>query len=361
MPDWPTIHDRKGFYLSSPFLAVFSSLYRLAISIRLAAYKRKNKNILPGFVLSLGNLTVGGTGKTPAATMLAKWAIGEGHRAAIISRGYRNKNKQEIFEVSDGDDIHAGPAEAGDEPYLLAKRLKNVPVIISKNRYEAGLFAHKKFGTDFFILDDGFQHLALARNLNLLLIDGSNPFGNEHLLPWGPLREPLGQITRADAVIITRSKDYLFPGDGKSFLDNIKKNTPVFRAEHTPDDIVFPKENLSYLSSFLKGRRVVAFAGIARPEVFKKTLEELGANVVFFKSFIDHHFYKSRELIALNEKKEELDASCIVTTEKDWVKIEDISSAFTDLAYLTIRFTLSSGQDRFFEMLKQSIKEISVT
>ena len=137
--------------------------------------------------------------------MLAKWALNEGYRVAILSRGYGGNYRERVLAVSDGEKANVGPIQSGDEPYLLARKLRGVPVIISKKRYMAGFFANKRFDTNFFILDDGFQHLALERDMNLLLIDASNPFGNGYLLPWGTLREPIAQLKRADAFIITRS------------------------------------------------------------------------------------------------------------------------------------------------------------
>ena len=159
--DWAKIHERRTFSLATPALALLSFLYGLGVRLRVKAYRGMKKRSLPGFVVSIGNLTVGGTGKTPSVCMLAEWALGEGYRVAVLTRGYGGRYKTKVLEVSDGNDIKVGPAEGGDEPYLLAKKLHGVPVIISKKRYLSGLLAYKKFGTDFFILDDGFQHLAL--------------------------------------------------------------------------------------------------------------------------------------------------------------------------------------------------------
>jgi tetraacyldisaccharide 4'-kinase len=205
-PDWGRIHhgESPGFW--SPLLTVFSILYGAAVRFRVTIYKRRGfkKKILPGFVVSIGNLTAGGTGKTPAVVMLARWALNQGYRVAVLTRGYGRLSKAKVLEVSDGEVIKADCRESGDEPYLLAKKLTGVPVIISSKRFTAGTFAHRKFGANFFILDDGFQHLGLKRDLDLVLIDAIRPFGNGHLLPWGPLREPIDQLARAGALILTR-------------------------------------------------------------------------------------------------------------------------------------------------------------
>ena len=240
------------------------------------------------FVISVGNITAGGTGKTPAVSMLAKWAFGEGHRVAILSKGYGGRYKHKVLEVSDGRHIYADAQVAGDEPLLLARGVSRSPVVISKKRYLAGMYAHKKFGSDFFILDDGFQHLELKRNLNLALIDASEPFGNAHLLPWGPLREPLSQLERADAFILTRfsraqgaerrgqsakgnaqsaegrgqrternairhtSGAMRSPQETLAFLKERFPSTPVFCADHIPDKVIFPFSGEAHTPGFLR-------------------------------------------------------------------------------------------------------------
>ncbi|MFC1868974.1 tetraacyldisaccharide 4'-kinase [Thermodesulfobacteriota bacterium] len=345
----------KRINIATPLLALLSFLYGLGVRLRLAAVKRRRKRSLPGFVVSIGNLTTGGTGKTPAACMLAEWASGEGHKAVVLSRGYRGSYKTKVFVVSDGNEIYAGPGKAGDEPYLLAERLSGVPVIISKNRYLAGTTAHDRYGSNFFILDDGFQHLALKRDLDILLIDALSPFGNGHLLPWGPLREPEEQLLRADAVIFTGSG---MCSEKDNMEDDLRKklqDKPLFRSDHIPEKVVFPFKSISHDPNFLKGKRVIAFAGIARPESFKHTLISLGADLLFLRSFGDHHIFRSDEIKDLKTLKEREGADFLVTTEKDWVRFKDIEQDYPDLAYLTIKFALLSDQERFFGMVKDRI------
>ncbi|MFH1351797.1 MAG: tetraacyldisaccharide 4'-kinase [Pseudomonadota bacterium] len=354
--NWERIHNTTAFTALTPLLALLSFFYGLGVRFRLLAYKRAKRRSLPGFVVSIGNLTVGGTGKTPAACMLAEWARGEGYAVAILSRGYGGQYKTEVLEVSDGDHIHAGQADTGDEPYLMAKRLRGVPVVLSKKRYQAGLRAHKRFGTNFYILDDGFQHRALKRDLDLLLIDASDPFGNGHLLPWGPLREPVGQLKRTDAFIITRTGYGASINDLKVFLKNTFPDKPLFTSDHIPEGIVFPYGGKSYSPEFLRGKRVIAFAGIARPESFRKTLINLGAEVCLFKAFDDHHKFYADEIQDLISKKKGLGADYLVTTEKDWVRMENLNTHFPDLAYLTVRFELQSEGEAFFRMIKNRLE-----
>ena len=206
-PDWSRIHNRTKWNSWTLPLSVCSFFYGAGVRVRLRRYYSGALKVrrLPGFVVSVGNLTAGGTGKTPAVVMLAEWAAREGAKVAVLTRGYGGSHGREVLEVSDGKEVRLEPFLSGDEPCLLAKRLDGVPVIVANERYKAGLYAHGKFGSDFFILDDGYQHIRLARDMNIVLLDALNPFGNGHLLPWGPLREPLREIRRADACILTRA------------------------------------------------------------------------------------------------------------------------------------------------------------
>ncbi len=318
------------------------------------AYRKRKRKTLPGVVVSIGNLTAGGTGKTPATFMLAKWALDEGYRVAILSRGYGGRHKGRVLEVSDGNDMKATPAEAGDEPCLLARRLKGIPVVVAKKRYFAGLYAHERFGTNFFVLDDGFQHLDLHRGLDLVLMDASSPFGNGHLLPWGPLREPIAGLERADAFLITRSGH---DGSAEALMDELKRewpDKPVFRSDHVPEKIVFPADEAVHNEDFLKGKRVVAFAGIARPEGLMKMLTDLGADVVSFKEFKDHHPFQRGEIQALMNERKSLHADYLLTTEKDWVRMEGIVPASPGLAYLTIRMYVWDEKEAFFKMVREA-------
>jgi tetraacyldisaccharide 4'-kinase len=350
--NWSGIHERRTLSPSNVPLVPLSYLYGLAVRLRLTAYQRKKRRSLPGFVVSIGNLTVGGTGKTPAACMLAQWALDEGYRVAILSRGYGGWYKGKVLEVSDGDRISTGPLEAGDEPYLMAKKLQGVPVIVSPKRYLAGEFAHKKFRTNFFILDDGFQHLALERNLDLVLLDASNPFGNGYLLPRGPLREPVSELKRADAFIITRSG----PDGSTELIDDLKNrfpSKPIFKSDHLPEKIVIPSRKSVHNVDLINNKGIMGFAGIARPDVFMETLTELGAELVFFKVFRDHHPYQRREIHELMTEKRRLNADYLLTTEKDWVRMEGFVPPYPDLAYLTIKFGLLDDEEKFFTMVKE--------
>jgi tetraacyldisaccharide 4'-kinase len=352
--DWSKIHSSDRFTPVTPFLAVCSLLYSAGVRMNRLAWRFRNRQTLPGFTVSVGNLTAGGTGKTPATCMLAEWARDEGFRVAVLSRGYRGSHEKGVLEVSDGKTIKTGPEEAGDEPCLMARRLKGVPVVVCRNRYDAGMLAHKQHGSDFFILDDGFQHLALERDLDLVLVDGTGPFGNGFLLPWGPLREPEGFLKRAHAFVLTRcARD----GEAEVTEDMLERDfpgKPIFRSDHVPGKLIFPNMDRDEEPGFLRGKRVAAFAGIARPELFQETLKGVGAEVVYFKGFKDHHPFTQSEIKDLATRVESAD--CLVTTEKDWVRIGPMAGSVPELGYVTVEFELSD-REAFFEMVKEKARE----
>lgn len=381
MPDWSRIHREKRWGPWTLPLAFCSALYGLGVRLRLGAYATGifRGKTLPGFVVSVGNLTAGGTGKTPAVVMLAQWAVGQGLRVAVLSRGYGSQGRQDILEVSDGQGRYADVRMAGDEPSLIARAVPESPVIISRNRHRAGIYAYKRFGSDFFILDDGFQHLQLKRDLNLVLADATDPFGNTHLLPWGPLREPVIQLRRADAFILTRfSRGVNLNGGGGGIKRNIgqealhavapaektltflKKrfpSTPVFHADHCPDKVVFPAIGEAHDPGFLKKKGVMAFAGIAHPEYFKELLVALGVDVIRFRGFRDHCVFTRKDLEDMIHAKEAVGAHYLLTTEKDWMRIAPLAPGYGNLAYLKIRFSLLPEQDGLFGVIRDGLKK----
>ena len=379
--DWSRIHRDRRFRPWTPLLAFCSAIYGIGVRLRLGMYATgilKGKR-LPGFVLSIGNLTAGGTGKTPAVVMLARWAVSQGLRVAVLSRGYGSQAHEDVFEASDGHGVSADVHRAGDEPSLIAKTVPGSPVIISRSRHRAGMYAYEKFGSDVFILDDGFQHLQLERNLNLVLMDATDPFGNGHLLPWGPLREPLNQLRRADAFILTRfnrgnneggrvpvikrtvGEDPLHdvPPAEKTlaFLKARFPSKPVFCADHSPDEVVFPATGEAHDAGFLKSRRIVAFAGIAHPDYFKEQLAELGADVIEFRGFRDHCAFAVKDLEDMIHSKESGGADYLLTTEKDWMRIAAFAPPYGDLGYLRIRFSLLPDPDGLFRMILNDLKK----
>jgi tetraacyldisaccharide 4'-kinase len=288
--------------------------------------------------------------------MLARWALKEGYRVAVLSRGYGGQYRDNLLEVSDGEAIKADPQDSGDEAYLLAKKMDGIPIVISRDRYIAGSFARGKFGTNFFILDDGFQHLALNRDLDIVLIDSESAFGNGHLLPWGPLRESMDQLARADIIVLTRFRTQDAAKSTMDLLNEKFPEIPVCYADHEPENVIFPQINESHAPDFLEGKRVLAFAGLARPEVFRETLIRLGTDLVYFRGFRDHYRFKPNEIQKLIHMRERLGAQYLVTTEKDWVRIAALAQKCPELGYLSIQFKVISDPDKFFKMIKNAIK-----
>ena len=350
--DWSRIHETGGFHLYTLPLAFFSFLYGIGVRARNYFIKNKGKN-LPGFVLSIGNITAGGTGKTPATIMLAGWAKSEGYNVAILSRGYGGKCQKGAAVVTDGKNILLAPEISGDEPWLMANSLTDIPVIVSRSRYSAGLKAKNDFNSNFFILDDGFQHIHLKRDMDIVLADAKRPFGNGHLLPLGPLREPLSGLKRADAVLFTRSRN-MHPEKYKKSI--FKK--PLFTGDHVPDKIIFPARNKAVEPSYLNGKRVIAFSGIAKPESFKKSLLNLGANVVSFKAFGDHYPFSKKDIVKLIKEQQAFKGDILITTEKDWSRISELAADIDFLAVLTIKFIITSGKDELLKMIKEKADTI---
>ena len=357
MPDWSRIHRQKKWGPWTLPLGFCSAIYGIGVKMRLAAYKAGlfEGKPLPGFTVSVGNLTAGGTGKTPAVVLVAQWARDQGKTVSVLSRGYGAQGGQDVVVVSDGERICADVPMAGDEPCLIARQVPGVSVIVSPSRFRAGIYAHERFGADFFVLDDGFQHLALKRDLDLILMDGAQPMGNGHLLPLGPLREPVRQINRADAVILTRAGNPSSVHKTLTWLEHRFPSMPVFCADHEPDRLIFPCSGEACEPGFLRDKRVVGFAGIAHPEYFEKTLGQLGADVIEFKRFKDHYPFTAQDLEELIHVKSAAGAHFLVTTEKDWMRLPCLGPANADLAYLSIRFRFLPGQDGVLRMIQDGL------
>jgi len=322
----------------------------MALKARELAYKKgffKTKKA-PSFVLSIGNLTLGGSGKTPITMLLAQWAKEKGYRVAVISRGYKgNKSSKKPIVVSDGKRVYLGPKEVGDEPYMMAKKLKDVPILISKSRFNACVLAKEIFDTEVSILDDGFQHLALYRNLNLLMLT-PNTFQDE-LFPLGNLREPIGSITRADVLLVVL--------DELKTLDHISLpflfNGPIFIARQLPHKVYLAKEAKELALSFLKGKDLIAFTGIAQPDRFLNTLFHLKANVIKFYRFKDHHYFRPKDIQKIKQELEK--GLYLITTEKDWARLEELSYLFgPELLVLSTHIEVERAE-KFFALIERAI------
>jgi tetraacyldisaccharide 4'-kinase len=315
-------------------------LYFLGYSIH-KEYGTKHQQRLPCKVISIGNITTGGTGKTPAAIAIAEKARKRGFRPCILTRGYKGKADGPCF-VSKGDEPLLDVYLAGDEALLLARKLQGIPVIKGKDRHAGGLFALNSLPSDMrpdlFILDDGFQHWTLFRDKNILLIDSTNPFGNRRLLPLGPLREPLHAIARADIMVLTKSTRQEI---GEALTEEIRRHNhtvPLFYAEHVPAGFLSQKEE-SFPPRWAQGRRVFGFCGIGNPRSFQQTLLSTGAEIKGLLSFRDHHSYTAREVNMVAENAQSSGADWIVTTEKDIMRLKGFHLP-ENLVSLTVEFSI---------------------
>ena len=335
-------------------LCLLSFFYGWVVSARIFFYARGifSTHSLPGKVVSVGNITLGGTGKTPFVCLLSEMIQARGFRVAVLSRGYKGKFREPFAQVSDGERILMGAREAGDEPYLLAEKLKGVPVIVGRERWLSGKYAVEKFQTEVVILDDGFQHLPLKRDLNLLLIDSASPFGNGYLFPRGILREPLKELCRADAVILTKVHEC---ANIENLKENLKKKLmacPIFEADYTPGEVREAGTLRALPAGHLKRRKILAFSGLAKPESFQKTLLGLEAKIVGVEAFPDHHWYVQKDLEELWKKAAYLNVEALVTTEKDMVRLKDCRTGPLPLWVVSIQHVFEGDdQARFEEFL----------
>jgi len=296
-------------------LLPFSLLYGITMAARNFCYDHGflKSHRLRCPVISVGNITVGGTGKTPTVAFLAKYLLGKGKKVCILSRGYGRTSHGPVV-VSDGNQMLASVQEAGDEPYLLAKKLPDVPVIADRNRVQAGQMAVSLFNPDVIFLDDGFQHRRLHRDLDIVTFKSSKPLGNGLVLPAGPLREFVHNLKRADCLWINGKDSYV-----ADIAKRIGQGQQLITARYSATGII--DAHGGQLPVNLFGTRVVAFCGLANPSAFKNSLEEAGAVVEQFLTFPDHHFYSIRDVERIKHTYEESRAEIILTTEKDWVKL----------------------------------------
>ena len=335
--------------------AVLARLYGLGARGRRALYARglRTARHLPARVVSVGNLTVGGAGKTPVVALLARLWRDRGMRVAILSRGYGGQSRG-VTCISDGQNTYRTPPEVGEEPYWLARTLPGVAVYTGACRYAAGLAAWEEFKPDLFLLDDGFQHFQLHRDLDLVLLDAASPFGNGQLLPRGPLREPLTSLAAAQSLILTRfdreRHQAQFATIHRAFPDK-----PLLTATIRPLSVTAYPGGQAEAPAALRHRPLMAFAGLARPEVFAATLQELGVDLKGFRIFPDHHAFSHEDLANLTEAARALGAGALVTTGKDWARLGERWDGGVLLWVLEVEARLGEPE-QVLELLDRSVQ-----
>lgn len=337
-------------------LGGLACIYRALVQLRLYLFRQRviHDYDLGCMVVSIGNLTVGGTGKTPVVEMLARALHQRGRRVAVLSRGYKSRAKRRGTGdgedaprvVSDGQRLLLDSRESGDEPFMLARNLLGVPVVVHKNRVKGGRHALRHLGADTLILDDGLQYRRLRRRLDIVLVDRSAPFGNGRLLPRGTLREPPANLRRASYIFLTKC-------DGSSnneLIGRIRKHNRTaeivectHRAQHLQHLVSGERLGLAALH----GRYVGAISGIAVPESFERGLERLGAKVGVAARFADHHRFSQKEVHDFLERCLDRDMHLVVTTEKDAVRFPLPERLQIPVYFLRIEIEIVNGQQHF--------------
>ena len=311
--------------MKSIVLPPLSLLYGAVTRTRLSLYRRGTFHTtkLDRPVISIGNITTGGTGKTPLVEYVARTLASQGKKVCILTRGYGRKDPHLQVIVSDGYGVLASPSEAGDEPHLLATKLTGLAAVISSaDRIAAGREAIKDFGTDCFVLDDGFQHLRLARDLNVVTVDATNPWGGGRLLPHGRLRESVEGMSRADCVVITRCDHVESVDTLQAEISKLIKGRPIFESQMRLVRVT-PLKNGG--ESLAPPARVGAFCAVGNPASFFDMLRRAGYEIAVEKSFPDHHVYSQEEIDAISRAARDAGAEVLVTTAKDAVKLRALS------------------------------------
>ncbi len=357
---------RKGIRASMlrGVLGGLSKVYGLAVSLRLMLYRNRilRERNLGCLVVSIGNLTVGGTGKTPVVEKFARSLQDGGRRVAILSRGYKSvkqpflkrlvgriQGKNEIDPprvVSDGKSLLLDSKTAGDEPYMLAANLRDIPVVVDKDRVKSGKHAISEFNCDTLILDDGLQYLRLRHRLDIVLVDRWQPFGTERLLPRGTLREPPRNLKRASYIFITKCNGE--PND--ELIERIRKynrTAEIIECEHRPRYLQHIETRATLPLESLQGKRVGTVSAIAVPESFEDGVRKLGATIEATCRFMDHHRFTEQEIITFINCCVESRVDMIITTEKDAVRFPRLGRLDVPIYFLRVEIGILSNEESF--------------
>ncbi len=359
----------RGFraWLMRCLLRFASFFFWILVQVRLFLFRRRIKTVhyLGTFVVSVGNITAGGTGKTPVVELLSRSLAARGRKCAILTRGYKShdlekpqvwldKNGKRVKRLpkiaSDGVTRYLSPLYAGDEPFMLARNLDNVAVLVDKDRVKSGIFAIEQLGSNTLILDDGMQFLKLKHEIDIVLVDCGFPFGTGALLPRGTMREPRASLKRASYIILTKSEGK--PQDELiATIRKYNKVADIIVTNHAPVllENIFTGEQLPLEA--LKGKYVACLSGIARPESFENLVEALGANVEIRRSYPDHYWFDQEDLDAFVERCAERAMDMIITTEKDAVRFLRPGEMDVPIYFLRIHIDILQGQEKWDAMI----------
>ena len=361
--DFKAKFSRAILFGGSKLFTVIVKLRRWLYNVRI--FRDKTLGVQ---VIAIGNLTVGGTGKTPVVEKFARELRDAGRNVAILSRGYRSRpaplhkkflNKILLREdqtpprvVSDGRSLLLDSETAGDEPYMLASNLKDVVVLVDKDRVKSGRYAIEKFGCDTLLLDDGFQYWHLrGRRHDVVLIDRQQPFGNEHLLPRGTLREPPSHLARAHTIFITKSDGNT--AELRERIGKLNSTAAVIECVHRTMYLedVFTGER--HVLDIVKGKKVASLSGIAQPESFEQSLGKLGGELVYSKRFADHHRFTQQEILNAINRSKKRQADLIITTQKDAVRFPKIDRRDLPFYFMRVEIQIVSGANDFQDCVRK--------
>jgi len=370
------LHNKRGLraWVARCVFFGLSKIYASVVMLRLWLYRERliHDHHLGVPVISIGNLTVGGTGKTPVVELFARTLRDKGRAVAILSRGYKSKRAVRVplwkrlaalvhlvekpaepppRIVSDGKNVLLDSYTAGDEPWMLATNLPGVPVVVDKNRVKAGRYAIDRFQSDVLLLDDGMQYLRLKHRLDIVLVDRTAPFGNGHMLPRGTLREPAKHLKRASYIFITKS-DETPNTDLITEIRRYNRDAEIVECRHRP--VHFKNLQTGEIMPIpeVKGKYVGAFSGIAVPESFEKSLRKLGAKVEATARFADHHRFTEREIKQFIDRCVRRDLEYIVTTEKDIVRFPDLPKYDIPIIFMRVEIEILRGQEVFDKLIR---------
>lgn len=333
-------------------LSPLSIIYRAITSTRLHGYKLGllSTATLPVPVISVGNLTTGGTGKTPLVEWICRRIAVDGLRVCVLTRGYGRPNPKTQVVVSDGDRILSNERESGDEPFLLAENLLGLTAVISNpNRIAAGRWAIENLGTQVFVLDDGFQHLKLSRDLNIAVIDATEPWGGDRLLPNGRLREPKNELARADCAVITRTDQSRTADSIPAVIHEFAGAIPIFKSRMVNSKLLA----LDGQPAESPGELMGAFCGIGNGDAFFDQLRRAGFNLVFTHAFPDHYQYKQSDLDSLVTTAKNKGTASLITTAKDAIRLRSLNLPIP--CYVSEIHVEIDNEDAFVELIRKAL------
>lgn len=323
-----------------PLLYLPGKLYEFGVRFRMALYEAGylQPQALQTPVISIGNLTLGGTGKTPLTAFVAGYLIDEGFEVGILTRGYaRSDTRQARVLVSDGTQVRATLAESGDEPWMLARQVPQAKILVGKHRFRNGQWLEQHSPCDVFLLDDGYQHFQLKRDLNILVLDATDPFGGGEMVPFGRLREPLYALKRADVILVTRADRPFDQDELEAILAACEVTAPVIYTYHDVTGLHELGTNRPQAQRLLSGKRVGVVCALGNPAVFVEDVTRMGAQLVYQKTGRDHHAYTQGDVQQIVTEALAAQAEILVTTEKDAVKLEAFDFVGMPVSVLEIK------------------------